>query len=363
MKQKLLIIARDGALLQRRDKEKFVRFVPGVFRNLFFLSKKTGFKLVKLLKFDHKDIEDNRITYQEDMVDCAFEEQNLSFVRSYYTYSWTLDDEGNHKELLFDKTFLYLSDEMIDFTNSYLIGFDLIHKRLAEELGLKCLLIGDKRDEGAETYLGMPVFNNWDGVADYLALAARGAEVHRFTKETDVYVALSLHAKGDSYISTGIGFFDHLLEQIGKHGGMELTIKVKGDLYTDEHHTIEDTALALGEALSNALGDKRGIERYGFCLPMDDCLCTVAIDLGGRPWLVWDAEFSREKIGEMPTEMLMHFFKSLSDAAKMNINISAKGNNEHHKAEGIFKAFARALRMAVKRDPYSEELPSTKGTL
>ena len=191
----------------------------------------------------------------------------------------------------------------------------------------------------------------------------RKAIVQRTTNETDIFVRLDIDGTGKTDISTGIGFFDHLLDQIGRHSGMDLTIHVKGDLHVDEHHTIEDTAIALGEALSKALGSKRGIERYGFCLPMDDCLCSVALDFGGRAWLVYDATFTREKIGEMPTEMFQHFFKSLSDAAKMNLNIKAEGENEHHKAEGIFKALARAIKMAVKRDIHNHELPSTKGVL
>ena len=176
-------------------------------------------------------------------------------------------------------------------------------------------------------------------------------------------VSMNLDGKGKTCISTGIGFFDHMLEQIGKHGGIDLTVKTTGDLYVDEHHTIEDTGIAIGECIRKALGDKRGIERYGYTLPMDDCLCQVALDFGGRPWIVWDAEFKREKIGEMPTEMFFHFFKSLSDAALMNLNIKAEGTNEHHKIEGIFKAFARSVKMAVKRDIYRYELPSTKGKL
>ena len=191
----------------------------------------------------------------------------------------------------------------------------------------------------------------------------RTAVVKRTTNETDITIRLDLDGTGKTDISTGIEFFDHLLDQIGRHSGMDLTIRVKGDLFVDEHHTIEDTAIALGEALWKALGSKRGIERYGFCLPMDDCLCSVALDFGGRAWLVFDATFKREKIGEMPTEMLLHFFKSFSDAAKMNLNIKAEGENEHHKAEGIFKALAKAIKMAVRRDIYNYELPSTKGVL
>jgi imidazoleglycerol-phosphate dehydratase/histidinol-phosphatase len=191
----------------------------------------------------------------------------------------------------------------------------------------------------------------------------RKAIVKRKTNEPDIFISLDIDGSGKTDISTGLGFFDHLLDQIGRHSGMDITIHVKGDLHVDEHHTIEDTAIALGEALWKALGSKRGIERYGFCLPMDDCLCSVALDFGGRAWLVFDATFTREKIGEMPTEMIPHFLKSLSDSAKMNLNIKAEGENEHHKAEGIFKALARAIKMAVRRDIYNYELPSTKGVL
>jgi imidazoleglycerol-phosphate dehydratase/histidinol-phosphatase len=192
---------------------------------------------------------------------------------------------------------------------------------------------------------------------------ARIGEVERYTSETSIEISINLDGSGNTQIDTGIGFFDHMLDGFARHGLFDLTVKVDGDLQVDDHHTIEDTAIALGECILKALGDKRGIERYGYCLPMDDCLCSVALDFGGRPWLVWDAEFHREKIGEMPTEMFLHFFKSLSDAAKMNLNIKAEGTNEHHKIEGIFKALARALKMAVRRDIYHYELPSTKGML
>ena len=191
----------------------------------------------------------------------------------------------------------------------------------------------------------------------------RTAELRRTTGETDIYVSLNVDGTGRCDISTGLGFFDHMLEQIGRHGMMDITVRASGDLHVDEHHTIEDTAIVLGECLAKALGDKRGIERYGYCLPMDDSLCSVALDFGGRPWLVWDADFKRERIGDVPTEMFPHFFKSLSDAARMNLNIKAEGHNEHHKIEGIFKALARSLRMAVRRDIYHYELPSTKGVL
>ena len=204
---------------------------------------------------------------------------------------------------------------------------------------------------------------SWDEITEILFAGERTASVRRTTKETDIDISLNLDGTGKCDIDTGLGFFDHMLEQIGKHGSIDLRIHVKGDLNVDEHHTIEDTGIALGECIAKALGDKRGIERYGYTLPMDDCLCQVALDFGGRAWLVWDAEFKREKVGEMPTEMFLHFFKSLSDAARMNLNIRAEGQNEHHKIEGIFKALARSLKMAVRRDVYHYELPSTKGTL
>jgi imidazoleglycerol-phosphate dehydratase/histidinol-phosphatase len=204
---------------------------------------------------------------------------------------------------------------------------------------------------------------DWSEIAEFLFAGCRRATVQRTTKETDIFIDLNLDGNGKTEVSTGMKFFDHMLEQIGKHAGIDLTIQVKGDLEVDEHHTMEDTAIALGEALYKALGSKRGIERYGFCLPMDDCLCSVALDFGGRAWLVWDAEFKREKIGDMPTEMFLHFFKSLSDSAKMNLNIKAEGDNEHHKIEGIFKALAKAIKMAIRRDIYAYELPSTKGIL
>jgi imidazoleglycerol-phosphate dehydratase/histidinol-phosphatase len=244
----------------------------------------------------------------------------------------------------------YINNPDYDLTGSYVIGDRESDAKLAENLGCKSLILG--RD-------GM----DWPKIAELLFAGERTSSVRRTTKETDIDIRLNLDGTGKCDIHTGLGFFDHMLEQIGKHGMMDLYINTKGDLHVDEHHTIEDTAIALGECILTALGDKRGIERYGYCLPMDDCLCQVALDFGGRPWLVWDAEFKREKIGEMPTEMFLHFFKSLSDAARMNLNIKAEGENEHHKIEGIFKALARALKMAVKRDIYKFELPSTKGML
>lgn len=269
----------------------------------------------------------------------------------------------------------YLDNPEYDLANSFVIGDRATDVELAKNLGCRAILLqedtnmlkpksagGEAACEGLEDVCVLAT-KDWDKVAEFLFAGERKAEVRRITKETDIYVAVNLDGNGHCDIHTGLGFFDHMLEQIGKHGGMDLTIHVKGDLEVDEHHTIEDTALALGECLYQALGSKRGIERYGYALPMDDCLCQVCLDFGGRPWLVWDAAFKREKIGEMPTEMFLHFFKSLSDAARMNLNIKAEGQNEHHKIEGIFKALARALKMAVKRDIYHYELPSSKGVL
>ena len=244
----------------------------------------------------------------------------------------------------------YIGNPEYDLAGSYVIGDRETDAQLAENLGCKALILGK---DGLD----------WNKISELLFAGERIAEITRTTKETDITVRINLDGTGKCDIETGLGFFDHMLEQIGKHGMTDLYIRCKGDLNVDEHHTIEDTGIVLGECILKALGDKRGIERYGYCLPMDDSLCQVALDFGGRPWLIWDAEFKREKVGEMPTEMFQHFFKSVSDAAKMNLNIKAEGDNEHHKIEGIFKAFARSIRMAVKRDIYHYQLPSTKGAL
>ncbi|MBQ4036349.1 MAG: imidazoleglycerol-phosphate dehydratase HisB, partial [Paludibacteraceae bacterium] len=260
-------------------------------------------------------------------------------------------------------------DGTYDMEHCFVIGDRITDIQLAKNLGCKGILIKDRENgekEVADNNLQDScalVAENWDQISEFIFAGERVGTVQRTTKETDIYVRINLDGNGKTDISSGLGFFDHMLDQIGKHSGCDLTVKVKGDLNVDEHHTIEDTAIALGEAIYQALGNKRGIERYGYCLPMDDCLCQVALDFGGRPWLVWDAKFNREYVGDMPTEMFLHFFKSLSDSAKMNLNIKAEGENEHHKIEGIFKALARAIKMAVKRDIYKYELPSTKGTL
>lgn len=358
MKQtRLLFIDRDGTLIQEPEDEQIdsfekLVFTKGVMRNLSFIAQHTDYQLVM-------------VSNQDGLGTDSFPENTFWPVHNFIIQ--TLESEGIHfEEQLIDRHFPednspmrkpgtgmlthYIDNPEYDLANSYVIGDRETDAQLAENLGCKSLILGKD---------GM----DWDKIAEILFAGDRIAEEKRTTKETDIYIKVNLDGSGHCDISTGLGFFDHMLEQIGKHGMMDLTIHTKGDLYVDEHHTIEDTGIALGECLLQALGNKRGIERYGYCLPMDDCLCQVALDFGGRPWLVWDAEFHREKVGEMPTEMFKHFFKSLSDAAKMNLNIKAEGENEHHKIEGIFKALARSLKMAVKRDIYHFELPSSKGML
>jgi imidazoleglycerol-phosphate dehydratase/histidinol-phosphatase len=246
-----------------------------------------------------------------------------------------------------------------DLANSFVIGDRTTDVQLAKNLGSKAIFISDDQNSSADL-----VTKSWDEIYRFLRFPNREYTVERNTKETKIKVRVDLDGTGKTNISTGLGFFDHMLDQLGKHGRIDLDIEVKGDLEIDEHHTIEDTALALGEAFLGALGNKKGISRYGFLLPMDDCLAQVAIDFGGRPWLVWDAKFAREKIGEMPTEMFMHFFKSFSDTSRCNLNIKAEGENEHHKIEAIFKGWARAIKMAIRYNSNEmNDLPSTKGIL
>lgn len=265
----------------------------------------------------------------------------------------------------------YLSEDF-DLKNSYVIGDRLTDMQLAKNLKSKGIFINDHTNLGTnEISVKMAEINkvvaletnSWKEIYNFLKLKDRSAKILRKTNETDISVRINLDGVGSSNINTGISFFDHMLDQISRHGNIDLDIKVNGDLEVDEHHTIEDTAIALGEVFTKALGNKLGMERYGFCLPMDDCLAQVAIDFGGRSWMVWDAKFEREMIGKMPTEMFFHFFKSFSDGANANLNIKAEGTNEHHKIEAIFKAFAKSLKMAIKRDPEKMILPSTKGML
>ena len=374
--KRALFIDRDGTLVieppvdyQLDSLEKLV-FYPKVFRNLYFIRKQLDFEFVM-------------VTNQDGLGTDSFPED--TFWPAHDKMLKTLEGEGiRFDDILIDRSFpeenspnrkprtgmlgRYLSGEY-DLANSYVIGDRLTDMQLAANLGAKGIWLRpddvEARQLLTENTAISPVLitDDWDQITEYLFAGERRATIRRTTKETDIFVEVNLDGHGRTEISTGLGFFDHMLDQIGKHSGIDLTVRVKGDLEVDEHHTIEDTAIALGEALLKGLGDKRGIERYGYCLPMDDCLCSVALDFGGRPWLVWDAAFHREKVGDMPTEMFLHFFKSLSDAARMNLNIKAEGTNEHHKIEGIFKALARSIKMAIRRDIYRYELPSTKGAL
>ncbi len=355
--KRILFIDRDGTLIEEPADEQIdsfdkLKFTEGVFRNLSFIR-------------SHLDFEFVMVSNQDGLGTSSFPEETFWPVHNFILQ--TFGSEGvTFDDILIDRHFpednsstrkpatglveKYLSNTDYDIAGSYVIGDRDTDRQFAENMGCKSLILG--RD-------GM----TWDKITEILFAGERTAEVVRTTAETDIRVGVNLDGMGRCDISTGLGFFDHMLEQIGRHGMIDLTIRTRGDLHVDEHHTIEDTAIALGECLLRALGDKRGIERYGYCLPMDDCLCSVALDFGGRPWLVWDADFRRERVGDMPTEMFLHFFKSLSDSARMNLNIKAEGANEHHKIEGIFKALARSLKMAVRRDIYHYELPSTKGML
>lgn len=355
--KKNLFIDRDGTLIKEPEDEQIdafekLIFVEGVFRNLSFIRKNLDFEFVM-------------VSNQDGLGTDSFPEDTFWPVHNFIMQ--TLKGEGiEFDNVLIDRHFPtdnhpcrkpgtgmlkeYIENPEYDIAGSYVIGDRDTDAQLAENLGCKSLILGKD---------GM----NWEKIAEILFAGERVTEIVRTTKETDITVRLNLDGTGKCDIKTGLGFFDHMLEQIGRHGMMDLYVRCNGDLYVDEHHTIEDTGIVLGECISKALGDKRGIERYGYSLPMDDCLAQVCLDFGGRPWLVWDAEFKREKIGEMPTEMFYHFFKSVSDSAKMNLNVKASGENEHHKIEGIFKAFARSIRMAVKRDIYHYQLPSTKGAL
>lgn len=372
-KQKVLFIDRDGTIIAEPpvtfqvDTVEQIEFLPGVIRNLHFIRKKLDFEFAL-------------VTNQDGLGTEVYPQENFDRVQAKFIQTLANEDVTFDK-IFIDKSFPednlltrkpgtgmlteYFS-ESYDLAGSYVIGDRTTDVELAKNLGCKAIFISNDQDilaeKGLSEYCALQT-TSWDRIAEFLFAGERKAVVKRTTKETDILIELNLDGSGKCNISTGLKFFDHMLEQIGRHSGSDLTIQVKGDLEVDEHHTIEDTALALGEALKKAIGDKRGIERYGFYLPMDDCLCSVALDFGGRPWLVYQADFKREYVGDLPTEMLLHFFKSLSDAAAMNLNIKAEGDNEHHKIEGIFKALAKAIKMAVKRDIYQYELPSTKGVL
>lgn len=374
--KRVLFIDRDGTLIQEPpvdfqvDSLEKLDYMPGVFRNMHLIAKKLDFELVMVTNQDGlgtASFPEDTFWPTHNKMMSAFENENVLFSDVLIDKSMPEDNAPTRKPRTGMLT-KYLEGDY-DLANSFVIGDRLTDVELAKNLGAKAIFLAN--GDSAE-----PLFYNeelsavtalcttsWDAIYEFLMAGTRTATIARKTKETDIFVNINLDGSGKTEIATGLHFFDHMLDQIGKHSGIDLTIKVDGDLEVDEHHTIEDTAIALGEAFLKALGDKRGIERYGYCLPMDDSLCQAVLDFGGRPWLVWDASFKREKVGDMPTEMFLHFFKSFSDASKSNLNIKAEGDNEHHKIEGIFKALARAIKMAIKRDVFNYELPSTKGML
>jgi imidazoleglycerol-phosphate dehydratase/histidinol-phosphatase len=378
--KKVLFIDRDGTLILETADEQIdsfgkLEFYPGALSWLSKIAKELDFELVMVTNQDGLGTS----SYPEDtfwpiqnFVLKTFENEGVKFSGFAIDRTFPRDNALTRKPgtALLAK---YIDNDAYDLKGSFTIGDRKNDIILAKNLGAKAIWLNNgsnlggaeftqEQHDALENVIALET-TDWQKIYEFLKVGERVAEHRRTTKETDIYIKLDLDGKGTANVSTGVHFFDHMLDQIARHGNIDLEIEAKGDLHIDEHHTIEDTGIALGEVFGAALGDKRGIERYGFCLPMDDCLAQVAIDFGGRSWLVWDAEFKREKIGEMPTEMFYHFFKSFSDAAKCNLNIKAEGQNEHHKIEAIFKAFAKAIKMAVKRDVNNMVLPSTKGVL
>ncbi len=376
--RKVLFIDRDGTLIKEPHDEQIDSFEKLVFypKALFYLSKiadELDYDLVMVTNQDGLGTDaypENDFWPTHNFMLKTFENEGVVFKEQIIDRSFPEENSPNRKPRTGLMT-KYFSEEY-DLKNSFVIGDRLTDMELAKNLNAKGIFINDDThfgtDEVSVDHKKLDDFivletNEWERIYEFLKLENRTAKFKRKTNETNIEIEVNLDGKGESNISTGLHFFDHMLDQIARHGNMDLIINVKGDLEVDEHHTIEDTAIALGEVFAMAIGNKLGIERYGFTLPMDDCLAQVAIDFGGRNWLVWDVEFKREMIGDMPTEMFLHFFKSFSDSAKANINIKAEGNNEHHKIEGIFKAFAKAIKFAVKRDVEKMILPSTKGVI
>lgn len=373
--KKALFIDRDGTLIVEPpvtfqvDTLEQLEFLPGVFRALFRIKQLSDFELVMVSNQDGLGTpsypEENFITVQGKLLR-AFHNEGIRFDDILIDKSLPGENLPTRKPGtgLLAK---YLKGDY-DLAASWVIGDRITDARLAENLGTKAILLGDEKLKEEVHKNGLQdicskVAASWDEIANAILMPERKAVVERITAETDIRIEINLDGTGNYEISTGLGFLDHMLSQLARHSGMDMLIRAKGDLEVDEHHTIEDVALALGEAVNAALGSKRAMERYGFSLPMDDSSATVLIDFGGRPWLVWNVQFIREKIGDFPTEMFYHFFKSFSDSCRCNLNITAEGENEHHKAEAVFKALARSMKMAVRRDPYSNTLPSTKGTL
>jgi imidazoleglycerol-phosphate dehydratase / histidinol-phosphatase len=362
--KKVLFIDRDGTLViepednQQVDSLEKLSFYPGVFQYLGRIAAELDYELVM-------------VTNQDGLGTDSFPE--AQFWPAQHKIIEAFQNEGIHfSEILIDRSFEHEQRDTrkpgigmlkhylkgnYDLANTFVIGDRLTDVQLAANLGCQAILLHQQAHPEAALST-----TSWRDIYQFLSTRPRTARVARSTRETEISVSLNLDGNGEARINTGLGFFDHMLAQLAQHGQIDLNIEVRGDLHVDEHHTIEDVAITLGEAVRQALGNKKGIERYGFLLPMDDCLAQVAIDFGGRPWLVWDAPFQREKIGDMPTEMFMHFFKSFSDHARCNLNIQAQGSNEHHKIESIFKAFAKATSKAIQRTPHFQ-IPSTKGSL
>jgi imidazoleglycerol-phosphate dehydratase/histidinol-phosphatase len=374
MKKKVIFLDRDGTLIVEPtddfqiDSLEKLEFIPGVFRNLYKLRKFTDYELVVVSNQDGLGTEAyplNAFEKVQEKVITAFRNEGIVFDAVCIDPSLSEEKSPNRKPGT-GMLIRYLEGDY-DLADSYVIGDREADIELARNLGAKGILYSphDATGKLRKDLLDTCVFEsgNWNEIYRFIRSRQRYSKKTRKTGETGITVEISLDGEGLTSISTGLGFFDHMLEQLGRHAGFDLTVYASGDLHVDEHHTIEDTAITLGEAFLEALGDKRGIERYGFLLPMDDSLAQVALDLGGRPWIEWEAEFKRDMIGEVPTEMFFHFFKSFSDSARCNLNIKAAGTNDHHKAEAIFKAFARALRDAVRKDPESNALPTTKGKL
>lgn len=378
MKKRVLFIDRDGTMIRESGDEQIdafdkLIFYPNVFTYLGKIAKELDFELVMITNQDGLGTDlfpEDTFWPVHNFIMKSFENEGVLFAEVFIDRTFPHENAGTRKPgtAMLKK---YFSQEY-DLQNSFVIGDRLTDIELAKNLSAKGIFINDATNLGAteisikaeelQQYIAFET-NDWQRIYEFLKLKQRVSAIHRKTNETDISIKLNIDGTGRSAINTGIAFFDHMLDQLARHGQMDLEITVKGDLEVDEHHTIEDTAIALGEVFNKALADKLGMERYGFCLPMDDCLAQVAIDFGGRNWLVWNASFNREMIGQMPTEMFQHFFKSFSDGAKANLNIKAEGTNEHHKIEAIFKAFAKAIKMAVKKDINNNSLPSTKGVL
>lgn len=380
MKKKILFIDRDGTLVlepgdyQLDSFEKLV-FYPEVFQYLLKIVKEFDFEIVMVTNQDGlgtASFPEETFWPIQNFILKTFEGEGIVFDNIFIDRSFPQDNAPTRKP----KTGMlanYLNNPDYDLKNSVVIGDRITDVALAKNLGSKAIFIntdenlgGNEIDNTTPKVLAETILlttTSWKTIYEFLKIKERSAAIKRKTAETDIEITVNLDGTGKSNIDTGLAFFDHMLEQLARHGQIDLDIRVKGDLKVDEHHTIEDTAIALGEVFASALGDKLGLERYGFCLPMDDCLAQVAIDFGGRNWLIWEADFKREKIGQMPTEMFFHFFKSFTDGAKANLNIKAEGINEHHKIEAIFKAFAKAIKMAINRDTEKMILPTTKGLL